>query len=111
MLDNLTLKKIYDSLIAEATKDGVFRLDESILIKNIIANLETYTKIIDEALEDGVVSGTERLQLFHSRMALMQDAIKTASVDDTISKAEFNLLKKIQKILDEIDSKVIKPKT
>lgn len=103
MSKSIRSKKIYDQLIEIAGEDGVFTIDELVLIKNIISKFGEYEKILEEALDDGKITGNERLILFHSRMALTQSVLGTAYEDEKITKDEFALLTKFQKILDEID--------
>ncbi len=87
--------EIWEDLIAIAKTDGVITKDEEVLLDTIKTNLERYYS----SLEENPITDKEKLEVFASQVDIMSEAYDTAHLDGKISHDEYELLKKLQKIV------------
>ena len=104
MVDIKSLKAtIHENLRNIALKDGKITDEEALLIANVISNLDKYTKLIENALKDGIITKDERATLFDGRMKMMEDSYRSARADYNISDDESAILQRICKLVLDLE--------
>ena len=104
MVDIKALKAtIHENLRIIALKDGKISDEEELLITNVISNLDQYTKLIENALKDGIITKDERETLFDGRMKMMEDSYRSAREDHQISDDESAILQRICKLVLDLE--------
>lgn len=88
-------EEIWKQLVDIAKSDGVITKDEEVLLDNIKTNLERYYS----SLQEKPITDKEKLEVFASQVDIMSEAYDTAHIDGEISHDEYELLKKLQKIV------------
>ncbi len=96
-------QKIYQMLCKIAMEDGIVSDSEQTLIDMIKKNIEKYYVVLDEAFDDNVITTEEHFNFYNLRKKVIDEAIKVAKADETISPDEFKLLKALQSILEEVE--------
>ncbi len=79
-------------LIEVAANDGIISQDEETLLKEINYSLDLFSKHLDNALSDGVITDDEREELLKLKEVLVNNALSIASDDHIISDDEMQLL-------------------
>ena len=104
MVDISALKvTIHENLRNIALKDGKITDEEELLIANVISNLDQYTKLIENALKDGIITKDERETLFDGRMKMMEESYRSARSDYNISDDESAILQRICKLVLDLE--------
>ncbi|MHA2251277.1 MAG: hypothetical protein ACXAD7_13020 [Candidatus Kariarchaeaceae archaeon] len=98
-MTKLIPEDIWNELITVAKEDGVISNDEEILLSNIETNLERYY----ESMREDESTNPNKLEVLEAQLNIMRNAYDKAYEDGVISKDEFELLKKLQKIVRKID--------
>lgn len=98
-------QQIWEQLEEVALKDGIITPEENKLISNIVLNVKTYSKMLDDALEDGYISKNEKISLFEGRIAIVERAYSIARNDSKITPDEANILKSIVSLVMEMEKK------
>ncbi|MHA2091821.1 MAG: hypothetical protein ACW98K_13290 [Candidatus Kariarchaeaceae archaeon] len=88
-------EEIWNQLVDIAKSDGVITQDEEVLLDTIKSNLERYYN----SLEENPLTDEEKLEVFAAQVDIMSEAYDTAHIDGKISHDEYELLKKLQKIV------------
>ncbi|MHA2170265.1 MAG: hypothetical protein ACXAB7_10265 [Candidatus Kariarchaeaceae archaeon] len=100
----MSLEDILDQLMAVAQKDGVISEEEKVLIKRFMSDAEKYTKVLDEALSDGIIDKSEQSKLLQYRLNIANKAKRIAQEDAQISLEEKDLMLAFHKILVNLEA-------
>ena len=96
------VKVIWDRLTRVALHDHLIDKDEKELLDSIMANLKEYGKILEDALDDHVITEEEKIELLLARTKLLQEAEEVAGKDDVITDEEAKIIDKLMKIVHEL---------
>ncbi len=91
--------EIMSRLKEAALRDGIITEEENSLISNIVLDVEAYSQMVNKALEDGVIDGAEKIELFEGRMEILEKAYEIAREDHKITDDEKEILKTICKLV------------
>jgi len=97
--------KIDDLLTKIALKDGEITKEERTLISRILLDVKSYSSLVDDAMEDGIITQKEKADLFEGRMKILEKAYSSAREDLVITDDEGALLKAICGLVMELDKK------
>ncbi|MHA2250508.1 MAG: hypothetical protein ACXAD7_09100 [Candidatus Kariarchaeaceae archaeon] len=92
-------REIWDKLRDTALKDGIISDEENELISNIVLDVGAYSEMVDKALEDGVITEAEKIELFEGRMEILEKAYEIARQDHIVTDDEKEILKSICKLV------------
>lgn len=99
-----TTKKAWEHLVSIALSDGEISQEEQVLLTNIMANIEKYAALLEEAHEDNIITPEEKKTLIAARDQLWQDAYYQAfQYDKIISHDEHAILEKLLEIIRALD--------
>ncbi|MHA2248810.1 MAG: hypothetical protein ACXAD7_00545, partial [Candidatus Kariarchaeaceae archaeon] len=90
------------NLVGIALADGKITQDEYKLISNFLKDVEGYTVLLDEAMDDGVISHYEKQKLLTQRTKIYNKIQHLAKEDLVVSEDEENLIKSIKKIVHDM---------
>ena len=76
----LSMKYIWVSLSELALKDEKITKDEYLLILSFADKIETYKELLEKTLEDGIIDGSERFQLFHAKYNILVETLKQSNL-------------------------------
>lgn len=79
-------------LMETAGKDGVITDDEAEVIESIEFSLRFYRQMVVDALEDGVITPTEKHMLEGMKERIIKEGYNIAEAINGVSKDEMNLL-------------------
>jgi MFS family permease len=99
-----TAQQIWNDLITVALSDSGISLEEQILLEKIMTDVKAYAKVLEDALEDGIIDDDEQKQLMKTRKRIWTEAHKTAMEIDSISDDEQNILMKLAEILHKLEN-------
>ena len=99
----LSLKHVWISLSKTALKDNKITKEEYIMIHDFAIQIENYKELLEKILEDGIIDGSERFQLFNAKYNILIDTLKQVNTDNRLSRDEFVLLGKIKEFLNLIE--------
>ncbi len=86
-----------------ASIDNYITNDERELINTIVQQIRTYLELYNKTLEDGVITSLERVELFKSRLNVIQRTIEVIKKDFRVSNDEKTLFDKMQELLPVLD--------
>ncbi|MHA2250222.1 MAG: hypothetical protein ACXAD7_07660 [Candidatus Kariarchaeaceae archaeon] len=101
--DLLDFKKIWLHLSEIALKDDIITSEEHLLITNFTHDAGRYLDIVDQALDDGIITGDERHMLFQARLQMMQNSVNIANSGNQITSDNFAILSSIKNILEIVE--------
>ncbi|MCY3414412.1 MAG: hypothetical protein INQ03_22385 [Candidatus Heimdallarchaeota archaeon] len=99
----ISYKNTWIQLSEVALADQKITMDEYLIIRGFTDNIERYIELLEQCLEDNIVTTEEKKQLFDLRSRMMQDAIETANDDRVINPDEFIMLQSISELLEIIE--------
>ena len=91
-MDKIDVDLYFQNLMDKAMADGVITEEERTMIRSISNQLDAYTDILQEAMEDGIISLKEKLSLYKFRTGMFHDNIQLVQEDDKVTQDEINLL-------------------
>ncbi len=91
----LNMTNLLRELLKEADKDGKITGDEKALISSITIDLATYNDALVQALEDNVIDQDEEAQLEAMKERILDNAYLVATIDQTITSDEKQLIEKL----------------
>jgi hypothetical protein len=97
-----SIETILNELNKIAESDGNITTEEMNLLNTINYNFENFRKVIETALEDGILSDQEMESLHSYEKMIVHSASSEVFKDGVISKDERNLLFSLIKYFEEI---------
>ncbi len=95
-------REILNYLHKVAREDRILSQSEQKIIKLVEESLDEYENELEKALEDGVITSDERVELYYKRMDILKEAIAISQDDDIIEGDEDSLLTALTKKLKEL---------
>lgn len=95
----LQLKRIIESLGEIANKDNHISDEEFNILKQVSFDLIKYDKAMKNALEDGVITTHEQLQLNNLKAQIEKNVIQVADSDHRITLDEAAMIKKLSEVM------------
>ncbi|MHA2031024.1 MAG: hypothetical protein ACW99A_08705 [Candidatus Kariarchaeaceae archaeon] len=92
-------KLIIESLGEVALKDQQISDDEFNILKQVSFDLIQYDKAMKKAMEDGIITTQEQLQLNNLKAQIEKNVITVANEDHKISDDEAQIIKKLSEVL------------
>lgn len=97
-------KDAYEALRQVMMRDGKVSVQESILLARAMENIAKFKNVLEEALEDNVISEEEREQLQTIRHKIYGESFNIAMVDQIISEDEAAMLRKLMEIVSKFET-------
>ncbi|MFV2014753.1 MAG: hypothetical protein ACC656_04955 [Candidatus Heimdallarchaeota archaeon] len=94
-------KQLVQTLGEVALRDGHISDEEFEILKQVSFDLIKYDKALTKALEDGVITTHEQLQLNNLQAQIEKNVVSVADSDHKISEDEAMLIKKLAEILKQ----------
>ena len=85
-----------------AQKDGIVTDHEKEMITKIVKDLEAYSSMLEQALNDGMITVEEKVKLYSFRTNMFSQNLKFVNEDKLVTDEEKDLLKILGKMLGEI---------
>lgn len=92
-------KKLVHDLGEVALRDEYISDEEFKILKQVSFDLIKYDKALKNALEDGIITTHEQLQLNNLQAQIEKNVVSVAGMDHKISEDEANLIKKLAEIM------------
>lgn len=92
-------RKIWDELVQVALADGQITDEERCLLSQIMGDVRLYAKMLEDALEDGIITKTEYTDLLKARELIWHQAHATALTSDGIGEDEHHILLKLAELM------------
>lgn len=92
-------REVWEKLRTTAMQDGMITEEENNLISNIVLDVEAYSQMVEQALEDGIIDNIEKVELFEGRIEILEKAYEIARQDHQITDDEKEILKTICKLV------------
>ena len=97
----LDISGLVSDVLKTAHADKVVTKDEKALIKRITADLKAYEKALNKYAKKKRISETEVLRLQNKLRMVLINAIKTADLDQVISKDEQQIILVVADVVEE----------
>ena len=98
-------EEIWERLRITALQDGIITPEEDKLIAKIVLDVESYSSLVDKAVEDHVISEEERIELFEGRIQILEKAYAVARDDARITGDEAEILKTIVNVVMSLEKR------
>lgn len=95
------LKKIIESLGEIANRDNHISDEEFEILKQVSSDIIKYDKAMKNALEDGIITTHEQLQLNNLQAQIEKNVVSVAEADHKITEDEALLIKKLVEIMKQ----------
>ncbi|OLS29244.1 MAG: hypothetical protein HeimC2_00910 [Candidatus Heimdallarchaeota archaeon LC_2] len=93
------LKKIIESLGEIANRDNHISDEEFDILKQVSFDIIKYDKALKNALEDGIITTHEQLQLSNLKAQIEKNVISVADKDHKITDDEAAMIKKLSEVM------------
>ncbi|MCE7735932.1 MAG: hypothetical protein GPJ54_13710 [Candidatus Heimdallarchaeota archaeon] len=94
-------KQLVQDLGEVASRDEYISDEEFSILKQVSFDLIKYDKALKNALEDGVITTHEQLQLNNLQAQIEKNVVSVADADHKISEDEAMLIKKLAEIMKQ----------
>ena len=94
-------KQLVQTLGEVALRDEYISDEEFDILKQVSFDLIKYDKALTKALEDGVITTHEQLQLNNLQAQIEKNVVSVANADQQISEDEAMLIKKLAEIIKQ----------
>jgi hypothetical protein len=90
-------------LLQIAQSDGILSSEEQNFINVMQKEIDTYYNEFKTAIEDGVITHSEKISLFQKRLKILQRALDTVLTDFSITDDEHDLLDELKVRISQLE--------